>query len=72
MDAQIGYTFRKGSRLAGLSITGQILNALDSPYRTVQHDGNGAATGNTANNTPLPEIYERYGRSFLLGIGYKF
>jgi iron complex outermembrane receptor protein len=72
MDAQIGYTFQKGSPLAGLSFTGQLLNALNSPYRTVQHDGNGAATGGTANNTPLPEIYEKYGRTFLVGIGYKF
>lgn len=72
MDAQIGYTFQKGSPLAGLSFTGQLLNALNSPYRTVQHDGNGAATGGTANNTPLPEIYESYGRTFLVGVGYKF
>lgn len=72
MDAQIGYTFQKGSPLAGLSITGQLLNALDSPYGTVQHDGNGAATGGTADNRALPEIYEKYGRTFLAGIGFKF
>ncbi len=72
MDGQIGYTFQKGSPLAGLSFTAQLLNALNSPYRTVQHDGNGAATGGTANNTALPEIYEKYGRTFLVGIGFKF
>lgn len=69
---QLGYTFQKGSPLAGTSITGQLLNALNSPYRTVRHDGNGAATGGTANKTALPEVYERYGRTFLMGIGFKF
>lgn len=72
MDAQLGYTFQKGSALSGLSITGQVLNVLNSPYGTVQHDGNGAASGNTADNRALPEIFEKYGRTFLVGFGFKF
>ena len=57
LDAQIGYTFQKGSRFDGLGITLQVSNVLDSPYRTY-FDVNG---------TPVLETVEKYGRSWLLG-----
>ncbi len=70
LDAQIGYTFQEGSSLAGLGITLQLSNALDSPYRTRL----GLDTGGTktADQTVLPETYEKYGRQWLLGLSYRF
>ncbi|HNJ47156.1 MAG TPA: TonB-dependent receptor, partial [Novosphingobium sp.] len=70
LDAQIGYTFQEGSPLAGLGITLQLSNALDSPYRTRL----GLDTGGTktADKTVLPETYEKYGRQWLLGLSYRF
>jgi len=62
MDAQVGYTFQKGSRLDGLGITLQVSNVLDSPYRTF-YDVNGVQT---------LETFEKYGRSWLLGASYHF
>ena len=62
MDAQIGYTFQKGSRLDGLGITLQVSNVLDSPYRTF-YDVSGVQT---------LETFEKYGRSWLLGASYHF
>ena len=62
MDAQIGYTFQKGSRLDGLGIVLQVSNVLDSPYRTF-FDVNGVQT---------LETFEKYGRSWLLGASYHF
>jgi iron complex outermembrane receptor protein len=62
MDAQIGYTFQKGSRLDGLGIVLQVSNVLDSPYRTF-YDVNGVQT---------LETFEKYGRSWLLGASYHF
>ncbi len=62
LDAQIGYTFQKGSRLEGLGILLQVSNVLDSPYRTY-YDVNGTQT--------LEEV-NKYGRSWLLGASYHF
>jgi len=62
LDAQIGYTFQKGSRLDGLGIVLQISNVLDSPYRT-SFDLNGTQT---------LETFEKYGRQWLLGASYHF
>ena len=70
MSAQIGYTFQEGSSLEGLGILFQVNNLTDSPYRTrVGTDGGGTRT---ADGGFLPEIYEKYGRQFLLGVNYRF
>jgi len=70
LDAQIGYTFHDESPLAGLGVTLQVSNLLDAPYRTRL----GLDTGGTksADGTPLPEIFEKYGRQYLLGLSYHF
>jgi iron complex outermembrane receptor protein len=62
LDAQVGYTFQKGSRLDGLGIVLQVSNVLDSPYRTAF----------TLNGTPTLETFEKYGRQWLLGASYHF
>jgi iron complex outermembrane recepter protein len=62
LDAQVGYTFQKGSRLEGLGILLQVSNVLNSPYRTY-YDVNGTQT---------LETVEKYGRSWLLGASYHF
>jgi iron complex outermembrane receptor protein len=62
MDAQVGYTFQKGSRLEGLGVLLQVSNVLNSPYRTY-YDVSGVST---------LETYEKYGRSWLLGASYHF
>lgn len=70
VDAQIGYTFPKGSRLADLGILLQANNLTDSPYRTrIGLDGGGPAT---ANGGKFIETYEKYGRQWLLGFNYRF
>lgn len=70
LDAQIGYTFQDTSPLRGMGVVLQVSNVLDSPYRTRL----GLDTGGTktADGTPLPEIYEKYGRQYLLGVSYSF
>jgi iron complex outermembrane receptor protein len=62
LDAQVGYTFQKGSRLENLGVTLQVNNVLDSPYRT-SYDVNGTQT---------LETFEKYGRTWLLGASYHF
>ena len=62
LDAQVGYTFQDGSRLAGLGIQLQVSNVLDSPYRTSY----------TVGGTQTLETFEKYGRQWLLGLSYKF
>ena len=62
LDAQVGYTFQKGSRLDGLGVVLQVSNVLNSPYRTY-YDVNGTTT---------LETVEKYGRSWLLGASYHF
>ncbi|WP_231462884.1 TonB-dependent receptor [Sphingomonas sp. URHD0057] len=62
MDGQIGYTFQPGSRFNGLGIVLQVSNILNSPYREFSPTG-GVQTLN---------VYEEYGRSWLLGASYHF
>jgi iron complex outermembrane recepter protein len=59
-DAQIGYRFSSGA-LNGLSVTAQALNLTDEPFINFQ-------------NGDRRQIidYERYGRTYLIGFGYKF
>jgi iron complex outermembrane recepter protein len=59
-DAQIGYRFTSGA-MNGLSITAQALNLTDEPFI------------NFANGDTRQVIdFERYGRTYLLGVSYKF
>jgi iron complex outermembrane recepter protein len=59
-DAQIGYRFQTGSALEGLSITLQALNLTDEPFI------------NYINDDPEQIIdYERYGRTYLIGLSYR-
>jgi iron complex outermembrane receptor protein len=67
LDAQIGYAFETGV-LKGLSLTLQVNNLRDRPYRTRV----GISTGASDPNSTLPERYTSYGRQFLLGGTYKF
>ncbi len=70
LDAQIGYTFQEGTRLAGLGILLQVNNLADSPYRTRLGVDSGGT--HTADGGSLMETYEKYGRQFLLGLNYRF
>ncbi|WP_422018569.1 TonB-dependent receptor [Roseateles sp.] len=67
LDAQLGYAFESGT-LKGLSLTLQVNNLRDRPYRTRV----GISTGAKDPNSTLPERYTSYGRQFLLGGSYKF
>jgi iron complex outermembrane receptor protein len=67
MDAQIGYAFETGA-FKGLSLTLQVNNLRDRPYRTRV----GISTGASDPNATLPERYTSYGRQYLLGGTYKF
>lgn len=67
IDAQIGYAFESGA-YKGLSLTLQVNNLRDRPYRTRV----GVSTGSADPNATLPERYTTYGRQFLLGGSYKF
>jgi iron complex outermembrane recepter protein len=67
LDAQLGYAFETGA-LKGLSLTLQVNNLRDRPYRTRV----GISTGSSDPNATLPERYTSYGRQFLLGGTYKF
>jgi iron complex outermembrane receptor protein len=71
MDAQVGYAFQKGSRYHGVSFTASVQNLLNSPYRDVQNS-NGLPNGALANGQLLPQVYEKYGRTYMAGFGYKF
>jgi iron complex outermembrane receptor protein len=59
-DVQVGYAFRDGSSLEGLSILLQVNNVTDEPYRQYFL------------NNGLTQRYEEYGRQYLLGATYKF
>ncbi|WP_297506758.1 TonB-dependent receptor [uncultured Caulobacter sp.] len=60
VDSQIGYTFDKGP-MAGLSVLAQVNNLTDEPFTTFQ------------NNDERQVIdYQRYGRTYLIGLNYKF
>ncbi|MEY4952418.1 MAG: hypothetical protein RL299_842, partial [Pseudomonadota bacterium] len=69
LDAQLGYSFPDDGALGGLSVLFQVNNLTDSPYRTrLGVDGGGPRT---SGGDFLPEIYQKYGRQFLLGFSYK-
>ena len=70
VDAQLGYTFPKGSSLADLGVLLQVNNVTNSPYRTRLGLDSGGPT--TANGAKFTETYEKYGRQFLLGFNYRF
>jgi iron complex outermembrane recepter protein len=60
-DAQIGYRFQEGSPLENLSFSLQALNLTDEPFVSFQ------------NNDRLQVIdYESYGRTYLVGVSYRF
>ena len=67
LDAQVGYAFEAGA-LKGLSLTLQVNNLRDRPYRTRV----GISSGASDPNSTLPERYTSYGRQVLLGGTYKF
>jgi iron complex outermembrane receptor protein len=60
-DLQLGYEFNQG-QLKGLSILLQVNNLTNSPYST---------TNGSTNGVMAPEEYNRYGRTYLLGVNYK-
>ena len=60
-DAQIGYRFEDGTSLEGLAITLQALNITDEPFISY------------TNEDPQFVIdYEEYGRTYLVGVSYRF
>lgn len=59
-DAQVGYRFEGGS-LDGLAITVQALNLTDEPFISFQN-------GDSAQVID----YEEYGRTYLVGVSYRF
>lgn len=59
IDAQVGYEFRTGS-LKGLGILLQVYNLTDSDYLTYR------------GTKDRMEEYQKYGRTFLAGVNYKF
>jgi iron complex outermembrane receptor protein len=70
VDAQIGYTFPEGNRLANFGMLLQVNNLTNSPYRTlIGVDGGGPST---ADGSKFIETYEKYGRQWLLGFNYRF
>ncbi|MCP5396040.1 MAG: TonB-dependent receptor [Sphingomonadaceae bacterium] len=60
-DAQIGYRFPEGSSLEGLGFTVQALNLTDEPFINYT-DGD---------RTHIVD-YEEYGRTYLVGVSYRF
>lgn len=67
LDAQFGYSFESGP-FKGLSLTLQVNNLTDEPYRTRV----GVSTGSVDPTATLPERYTSYGRQVLIGGSYKF
>ncbi|NIJ91950.1 TonB-dependent receptor [Xanthomonas campestris] len=59
-DAQISYSFSDSSDLAGLTLLLQASNLSNSPYRTY------------AETKDRPLEYIEWGRTFVLGVNYKF
>ena len=59
VDAQIGYTFQSGP-LENLSLLFQVNNLTDEPFRRY------------ADFTDRPLQFNEYGRTYLLGLNYKF
>jgi len=59
VDGQIGYSFTDGP-LEGLSALFQVNNVTDEPFTTYQNDERQVID------------YQRYGRTYLVGLSYKF
>ncbi|GAB3056790.1 TonB-dependent receptor [Stenotrophomonas tumulicola] len=59
-DAQVSYTFSDSSSLAGLTLLLQGTNLTNEPYRTY------------AGTTDRPLEYIEWGRTYMLGVNYKF
>lgn len=59
-DAQVGYRFQEGSSLEGLAFTIQALNLTNEPF-----------VNYTDNDTSHIIDYERYGRTYLVGLSYR-
>lgn len=68
VDFQIGYSWEQGP-LKGVSVLFQINNATNEPYKTMMGASDGTGTVPNANYLG---VYDRYGRQYLLGVGYKF
>ena len=60
VDAQVGYEFQ-GGPLEGLSVLAQVNNLTDEPFKTFQN-GDERQTID----------YQHYGRTFAVGLNYKF
>jgi iron complex outermembrane receptor protein len=62
LDAQVGYEFREGSRLEGLSVNLQGTNLTDEPFALTQV------------GAPTDQIikYQKYGAIYSLALTYKF
>lgn len=60
IDAQIGYAFEEGP-LQGASVLFQVNNLTDEPFKTY-----------LAGDETQVRDYQSYGRSFLLGVNYRF
>ena len=59
-DAQIGYRFQPGSALDGFAVTIQALNLTDEPFINFTDDDRSHIID-----------YERYGRTYLIGVSYR-
>lgn len=68
-DAQVSYSFQEGG-LKGLTLLMEANNLSDEPYRTSTNDD--AYTAIYGGFHLMPERYQRYGRSFLVGANFKF
>ncbi|MFN3510304.1 MAG: TonB-dependent receptor, partial [Tsuneonella troitsensis] len=59
-DAQVGYRFQPGSALDGFAVTVQALNLTNEPFINFTEDDKAKIID-----------YERYGRTYLIGISYR-
>ncbi len=59
-DAQVSYTFSDSSALRGLTLLLQGSNLTNEPYRTY------------AGSKDRPLEYIEWGRTYMLGVNYKF
>jgi iron complex outermembrane recepter protein len=65
VDFQMGYQFDEGTSLKGLSLLLQVNNLTNTVYRQFYRDSKGIVPD-------LPQTYQEYGRTVLLGASYKF
>lgn len=61
-DLQVGYAFKDGTSLEGLSLLLQVNNLTNDPYGQYY----------TLGDLTAPKRYGEYGRTVLLGLNYKF